>query len=222
MNKRAGPWGEESAARTPPRPPGATTGWGRGAEQGPGGGTKGRRPDVRLGGGQAPDSRLYSAISLFSAVPAIVGETAVPSDVAASRSYPPARGRGYFRSLPGAQKPFRVAGRARGRGRRGSERGSQKGAECGQGRSGTGTGRGSSVSGPWSRVARPGGPFVGFTPRLAAPVPAAPGLPGDSRVGCLVTACSVTAAAGGSSGGRGRRTARRDGRAGDASWAEVI
>lgn len=86
---------------------------------------KGRRPDVRLGSGRAPDSRLYSAISLFSAVPAIVGETAVPSDVAANRSYPPARGPGYFRVAAGGTEALPGRGaRARGRGRRGSEGGS--------------------------------------------------------------------------------------------------
>lgn len=172
---------------------------------------KGRRPDVRLGSGRAPDSRLYSAISLFSAVPAIVGETAVPSDVAANRSYPPARGPGYFRVAAGGTEALPGRGaRARGRGRRGSEGGSQKGAERGQGRSGTAVGRGRErgVEGDERlRPLIPGGSAL--RPLLPAPVPVGPGLPQDSRVACLVTACSVMVAAGGSSGERGRRTARR-------------
>lgn len=73
---------------------------------GPGGGGEGRpgRPGAR-----APNSRLYSAISLLRAVPAIVRVTAVPSASPQRSSLPPSAG-----TASGAPEPFRGAGRVRG------------------------------------------------------------------------------------------------------------
>lgn len=95
---------------------------------GPGGGGEGRpgRPGAR-----APNSRLYSAISLLRAVPAIVRVTAVPSASPPQRSsLPPSAG-----TASGAPEPFRGACAA---GRAGRARGGEARGACAAGRRGAG------------------------------------------------------------------------------------
>lgn len=116
--------------------------------------------------GSTPNSRLYSAISLLRAVPAIVRATAGPCGLVSTERVSSRRGSSCFRVTAGVEKPFRGAGRA-----------------CAEPCGG---------AAPTFRVAWPLGRFSGLTSLPAGLWSSRRFRAAGARPGCVGAVCSVT------------------------------